>query len=292
MSDLRALTTLPGPPAADEEIDALRHQCNEPFDELAHAHLLHELWEAATLPAASFARRSGRWMALGFQGDDPTRDLRGAGAHGLRQLVRFCRAGGAGVVRQVVRTEVAGRFPLAAASLNVTQLVSAHFGLLEARVGGCGDATRCSVRSVRCMLRLSRALGGGGSTCVLDLVHEQLLRHMFDRWLEVHGGVGSPSGAALLGFPALLEETRAHLRRSVALAPTPWAVGGEASVFVALRGCPSLPRDGGWRLRKGTGAHPASSLGLAELLRLPTVSRALGVAVLLFGICPSAAAEA
>ena len=42
-----------------------------------------QLWVAAGLPESGFARRSGEWSKLGFQGQDPTTDLRGGGARAL-----------------------------------------------------------------------------------------------------------------------------------------------------------------------------------------------------------------
>eukprot|EP00966_Prymnesium_polylepis_P064776 1502576-Prymnesium_polylepis.1 len=129
----------------DEEVHlpmlrALQAQCVEPFDELAHGSQLEDLWRAAGFPA-EWSRLSERWICLGFQTDDPARDLRGAGAIGLRQLLRFCRSGGVGVTRRITSqrttTHASSCFPLAAASLNVTLMLCSHFRLVT-MAGGAG----------------------------------------------------------------------------------------------------------------------------------------------------------
>ncbi|ORC92875.1 engulfment and cell motility ELM family protein [Trypanosoma theileri] len=53
--------------------------------------LLRELWEAAGLAPDDFAPSSPAWAALGFQGLNPTTDLRGGGILALRQLVHFAQ---------------------------------------------------------------------------------------------------------------------------------------------------------------------------------------------------------
>ncbi|KAH9577843.1 ELMO domain [Trypanosoma melophagium] len=53
--------------------------------------LLRDLWRAAGLPPDDYAPRSPAWASLGFQGLDPTTDLRGGGVLALRQFVHFAQ---------------------------------------------------------------------------------------------------------------------------------------------------------------------------------------------------------
>ena len=70
----------------DEEVhgpmlQALQVNATEQFDELAHGEMLRELWRASGFQS-EYTRYSERWITLGFQTEDPARDLRGAGALG------------------------------------------------------------------------------------------------------------------------------------------------------------------------------------------------------------------
>ncbi|KAL7696461.1 engulfment and cell motility domain 2 [Lotmaria passim] len=60
-------------------------------DNRSHLNLLQQLWMATGKPATSYNRLGPQWGALGFQGEDPTTDLRGGGVLALRQLVHFAQ---------------------------------------------------------------------------------------------------------------------------------------------------------------------------------------------------------
>jgi ELMO domain-containing protein len=60
-------------------------------DNRSHINLLQQLWVAAGKPTNSYNRLGTQWGALGFQGEDPTTDLRGGGVLALRQLVHFAQ---------------------------------------------------------------------------------------------------------------------------------------------------------------------------------------------------------
>lgn len=68
-------------------LDAIRADLQTPFDEERHGALLKKLWTAGL--DGTFARRSTKWQALGFQGDDPVTDLRACNVLGLKTLVTF-----------------------------------------------------------------------------------------------------------------------------------------------------------------------------------------------------------
>ena len=77
------------PPTAAETktLDAIRADLKTPFDEATHGDLLKRLWKAGL--DGPFERRSQKWQLLGFQGADPTTDLRACKLLGLKTLVTF-----------------------------------------------------------------------------------------------------------------------------------------------------------------------------------------------------------
>ena len=77
------------PPTAAETqtLDAIRADLKTPFDEATHGGLLKRLWKAGL--DGPFERRSQKWQLLGFQGADPTTDLRACKLLGLKTLVTF-----------------------------------------------------------------------------------------------------------------------------------------------------------------------------------------------------------
>lgn len=253
----------------------LRLDCAELFDERRHEYLLRDLWQRA-VPGEPFSRFSHRWEeVLGFQTEDPARDLRGARALGLRQLVRFCSSGNLGVVR---RGE--SRFPLAAASLNVTLMLCNHLGLLTNPAGGASAITPCSEDTLRNFMRLHSSLAGDGelqtggaasSSALLDMMHEQALRWLLDRWERLAFPPDAPAGRRLMCFPRLLTELRGHVHATLANAHGPWSLG---SILVALRrgdeGSRSSPPAPSIRLSTGASSRrkslPAAAVGLALLV--------------------------
>ena len=77
------------PPTAAETktLDAIRADLKTPFDEATHGDLLKRLWKAGL--DGPFERRSQKWQLLGFQGADPTTDLRACKLLGLKTLLTF-----------------------------------------------------------------------------------------------------------------------------------------------------------------------------------------------------------
>lgn len=210
------------------------------LDESVVVSLLEQLWQAAGLAStAEMARTSDQWLLLGFQTADPTRDLRGVGVLGLRQLVHFCRAGGVEVARSVVRGSTpAGKlvcaskkrlhppFPLAAASLNVTHMLCCHLRLLELGGGGGGGICRCSEQVIDACLQLQHRLPED-SPPLIDLLHEQMLCWLHTRWARLE-----TTQQKLIEFPAILSDLRAHLISTLAHAPTPWQL---PTILLTLR---------------------------------------------------------
>jgi hypothetical protein len=97
-----------------------------------HVSLLEELW--SNLRPGVSRQGPSDWSELGFQGLDPSTDLRGMGLLGLVQLVYFSARGqGAEAQRVLVVSHHPRRFfPLAATGINVTAFVMELF--LETRL--------------------------------------------------------------------------------------------------------------------------------------------------------------
>ncbi|KEG12467.1 engulfment and cell motility ELM family protein [Trypanosoma grayi] len=77
-----------------EQAARLEEERATPFDATNpdHARMLQELWAAAGKSSETFApHNNSEWGDLGFQGRDPTTDLRGGGVLALRQLLHFAQ---------------------------------------------------------------------------------------------------------------------------------------------------------------------------------------------------------
>mmetsp|Transcript_36678 Transcript_36678/g.91355 ORF Transcript_36678/g.91355 Transcript_36678/m.91355 type:complete len:310 (+) Transcript_36678:24-953(+) len=224
----------------------LRLECAELFDEARHDHLLRDLWHRA-FPHEAFSRFSVFWEVLGFQSDDPVRDLRGARALGLKHLVHFCSGGNFEVVRHSRLP-----FPLAAVSLNVTLMLCSHLGLLAMPARGTAAAPHCSDEVLRNFIRLHAATSSqfgvdtSASTSpampLMALMHEQCLRWLFHRWQKLSRSHAIPGRRRIMSFPIVLGELRTHLQHVLDGAQAPWSLG---SILVALRqqGIDDLSRD-------------------------------------------------
>lgn len=87
-----------GPTREDRFLAKLRAESAERYAAGTHEWMLRELWDRARCGGA-FEAVSPCWRTIGFQQDDPTPDMRGCGALGLRQLLHFCQRGGGNSVR-------------------------------------------------------------------------------------------------------------------------------------------------------------------------------------------------
>mmetsp|Transcript_17462 Transcript_17462/g.34313 ORF Transcript_17462/g.34313 Transcript_17462/m.34313 type:complete len:382 (-) Transcript_17462:564-1709(-) len=90
--------------------------------------LLQELWKLA-MPGESpigFKRKTEAWKRLGFQSDDPTTDLRGAGMLGLRVAVTVARD-----APEVVKGMQEEDILFGAVAVNMTAIVLCHLHILH-----------------------------------------------------------------------------------------------------------------------------------------------------------------
>lgn len=106
--------------------------------------LLKVLYHTAT-GTSSPAATGDHWKAIGFQGKNPATDVRGAGMHGLRLLIRLLQD------FPYFKTKLhasAEEYPFSACSLNVTRMLVCHLKLYMSQphfCPCCGAAIRESV---------------------------------------------------------------------------------------------------------------------------------------------------
>lgn len=150
---------------------------------------------------AAKAWRSPLWTRLGFQGDDPTTDFRGAGVMGLSHLVALLSSGKWPPVTESAWEEVAlAGFPLAVASINVTGFLQSYFGVNPRVASPVHQRHRCTERAL--FEVLSR--GGFGP---LQSLHSDLVCHVYRIWAEAPR---SP-----MDFPKVLAEACADFHATV-----------------------------------------------------------------------------
>lgn len=228
-------------------LSVLRHSAAEKFDASQHSGLLSLLKERAFSPVSA---HDVGWSALGFQGDDPATDLRGAGLLGLRHLLHFM-ASGRGVVilrenERCIRDRAS--FPLAMASLNVTHMLCSHLRLLERP---SPQVPLCSRTTLSQFARLSLACPSA-----LSLIQAELLSALAERWRVL--GRSYPK-LNLMHFPEQLDAVRLAMIRVLARLPEhyPWSL---PSVLMAVRRAGTAHTHTGRRPRPRSGLkHGAQS---------------------------------
>ena len=87
-----------------------------------HERMLFSCYRALTGEATCPARMGPHWEQIGFQGNDPATDLRGAGMLGLLQLLHFAARRNQLLLQIYSLSRCGIEFPLMAISLNMTQL--------------------------------------------------------------------------------------------------------------------------------------------------------------------------
>lgn len=195
-------------------LDTLQVAANELFDSTNPQHMrtLQELWEFS-FPGEPFSRSSPRWATLGFQGLDPSTDLRGAGYQGLCHLHHFVTS------FQVLPLSCPSDFPLAIASINCTAILQSYFGLNMKVVVPVPDAIRRSCKPSNDMHHafLELAAAHPQPTFNLQALHVQLLHALARQWARSH----TPT-TTIMDFPAVLQTTYRHFHLSMTATAKPW----------------------------------------------------------------------
>eukprot|EP00736_Rhodelphis_marinus_P006290 Rmarinus@m.6150 len=92
-------------------------------EEMVHFNMLQTVWMRLTGDKRNCPRFGGHWEQIGFQGNDPSKDFRGAGILGLLQLVFFV-VKHADVARKIWRlsNDEVQNFPFCVVGLNLTRI--------------------------------------------------------------------------------------------------------------------------------------------------------------------------
>mmetsp|Transcript_32974 Transcript_32974/g.57934 ORF Transcript_32974/g.57934 Transcript_32974/m.57934 type:complete len:241 (+) Transcript_32974:1916-2638(+) len=129
-------------------INDLRQSSREKFNEAdeEHVQLLRELWGLLfTGVDAEPDLKSPKWKEVGFQGTYPGTDFRGAGVHGLKQLIYLATIYPA-ELREVL---VAADYPFAISALNVTHYLMGSFQLNSAKTAQLPNQTPAPARILK-----------------------------------------------------------------------------------------------------------------------------------------------
>lgn len=121
------------------ELRELAAAVQQPYDSALHEADLRAIHVAFHGTAKPFAAVSSAWRTAGFQGNDPTTDLRGAGSLGLKQLAYFVTNYPDRSVAVRMRRlnsssgprTAANAYPWAAVGINVTRAVCELFEILS-----------------------------------------------------------------------------------------------------------------------------------------------------------------
>jgi len=92
-------------------------------DEVLHLRLLQSVWRRLAASSDTPPRVGSHWECIGFQGDDPSTDLRGVGLLGLLHLLALAERDPAGLDAGLAASRHPSRhFPFAVASFNFSKL--------------------------------------------------------------------------------------------------------------------------------------------------------------------------
>ena len=185
---------------SDAELEVLRELAaavQQPYDSALHEAELRSIHEAFHGSAKPFAAVSPNWRAAGFQGNDPTTDLRGAGSLGLKQLAYFVTTypdrSVAVRMRRLTSSSAprtaANAYPWAAVGINVTRAVCELFSILSpfGAPGGFASA-RCGYWPV--------------------LRDENFVNELYCAMFEYVDAQHSARGLGYMDFPMLLAEAK------------------------------------------------------------------------------------
>lgn len=119
-----------------QRLEQLREMLYTPFDpnDEVHQETLRELWALAFPGEPCLALKTAKWKDMGWQGDDPATDFRGAGYYGLLNLIYLGEQQPA-LFERLLKKSVGRRsdweYPFAVAGLNITFTLHNLLGIHE-----------------------------------------------------------------------------------------------------------------------------------------------------------------
>ncbi|PNW75866.1 hypothetical protein CHLRE_12g557252v5 [Chlamydomonas reinhardtii] len=134
-----------------ERLQQLRDKVAERFDIASPSHQdsLRRLWSLAFSGEPCTALKTPRWKDMGWQGDDPATDFRGAGLYGLDNLIYLAEVHPDTFRRLLDKSEgtrAAWEYPFAVAGLNLTWALSELLEL-HAPTGAAAAAAAAAANS-------------------------------------------------------------------------------------------------------------------------------------------------
>lgn len=198
-----------------DRLDELRERVAVRFDisSVEHQDALKRLWDLAFPGLPCTALKTPQWKEMGWQGDDPATDFRGAGLYGLQNLI-FLGQEYPGVFRSLLdKTDgerAAWEYPFAVAGLNLTFMLS---DVLELHAPQ--PSSRQPAASSAGVPRTAAARGFLALLTEDPNAFEQLYCHSFQRldatWLAMR--------ASYMEFNAVLKRLRADVEAALAGRP-------------------------------------------------------------------------
>ena len=211
------------PPTAAETqtLDAIRADLKTPFDEATHGALLKRLWKAGL--DGPFERRSQKWQLLGFQGADPTTDLRACKLLGLKTFLTFLEASPFYAEAILASRRITGDFdprkpgfyPVACAGIEVTAFLCELCGLRGPN-GAPPPAARPPSNRWAALV---------GTRTSFDECFAAVLRALDRRFDDERGdymGFASVRDAVFADVREALDRGESTVERSLKLAPGAW----------------------------------------------------------------------
>ncbi|KAG6398721.1 hypothetical protein SASPL_140190 [Salvia splendens] len=111
-------------PLQEERLKRLRHRTKVQFDasRFEHQEALRALW-SATYPGVELqSLKSDQWKEMGWQGNDPSTDFRGAGFISLENLLFFAKTFSS-LLRKQTGKRAMWEYPFAVAGVNITFMI-------------------------------------------------------------------------------------------------------------------------------------------------------------------------
>ncbi|KAG6396429.1 hypothetical protein SASPL_142579 [Salvia splendens] len=111
-------------PLQEERLKRLRHRTKVQFDasRIEHQEALRALW-SATYPGVELqSLKSDQWKEMGWQGNDPSTDFRGAGFISLENLLFFAKTFSS-LLRKQTGKRAMWEYPFAVAGVNITFMI-------------------------------------------------------------------------------------------------------------------------------------------------------------------------
>ncbi|KAF3330652.1 ELMO domain-containing protein C-like isoform X3 [Carex littledalei] len=187
-------------PLQEERLQNLRHRLEVPFDAslVEHQDALRQLWRLAYPEREIPSLKSELWKEMGWQGVDPSTDIRGGGFISLENLIYFARTYPESFQRLLhkqdgVRSE--WEYPFAAAGINISFMLAQMLELHSGR-----PTTKAGIHFLRLL---------GGDEMAFDKLYCVAFQLLDSKWLS--------KKATYMEFNELMKSTRLQLEQELGM---------------------------------------------------------------------------